>query len=156
MVVQRWQADHGTGFDLSRFDDFRAIVAKRTVAQVMHLADYDHDGRASEFYLQTSAGPCGHIEGIVIGVSRGNPRLHAFGTASRPGTPLHMQAQAWEDLLKASGPVEVVDWKCGDHGADTQTTLRLHWTAEGIHGTRRTFACTPDDKPGSLIEEEPL
>lgn len=155
-VVQRWPADYDTDFDLSKRQDFPAIVAKRPITQVMHFADYDHDGRANEFYLQTGAGPCGHTGGVVIGVSKRNPRLHAFGTASKPDKPLHMGEHAWQVLRNASGPIDVLAWACGDHASDTQTTLRLRWTPAGIDGSRRTFSCTPDDKPGILTGEDPL
>jgi hypothetical protein len=155
-VVQRWQPDTDKDFKLSMRPDFPAIVAKRPITQVMHLADYDHDGLPDEFYLQTEAQPCGKSFGIVIGISKRNPRLHAFGTASKPHKPLYLQKEEWEALRDASGPIEVVDWGCGDHASDTQTTLRLRWTPAGIDGSRRTFACTPDDKPGILTGEEPL
>ena len=155
-VVQRWQPDTHKDFKLSMRPDFPAIVAKRPITQVMHLADYDHDGLPNDFYLQTEARPCGKSFGIVIGISKRNPRLHALGTASNPGHPLYMQKDEWEALRHASGPIEVLDWSCGDHGSDKQNTLRLRWTPEGIDGSRRTFACTVDHKPGVLIGEEPL
>jgi hypothetical protein len=61
----------------------------------------------------------------------------------------------WEALRESSGPIEILDWPCGDHGASTETRLRLNWTAQGIEGTRREFACTPDHKAGDLLSEEP-
>jgi hypothetical protein len=155
-IVQRWRADTGKDFDLAMREDFPAIVAKRPTTQVMHLADYDHDGLSSEFYFQTEALPCGKSLGIVLGVSKTDPRLHAFGTASNPGKPLYMQKENWEALRDASGPIEVLDWACGDHGSDTQTTLRLRWTPNGIDGSRRTSACDPDGRPGILTGEDPL
>jgi hypothetical protein len=155
-VIQRWQADYEKDFEASNQQDFPAIVSKRPSIQVMHLADYDHDGLTSEFYLQTGVAPCGKSGGVIIGVSKRNPQLHVFGTSSKPDKPLYLQKREWEALRDASGPIEVLDWSCGDHGADARTTLQLRWTPGGIDGTCREFACTPDDKPGRLIHEEPL
>jgi hypothetical protein len=57
-------------------------------------------------------------------------------------------------LRRATGPIEVQDWACDDHGADTETTLRLRWTRDGIEGTRRDYTCPPDVR--HLIQEKPL
>jgi len=122
----------------------------------MHFADYDHDGDATEFYLQTESLPCGKSTGIVVGVSKSEPRLHVFGTSSTPSQPLYLQRQEWESLRDASGPIEVLDWACRDHASDTQTTVQLRWTAVGIEGTRRTFECTDSGNAGKLIDEDPL
>ena len=57
-VVQRWPPDYDKDYDkLTRkgFADF--ITSSRSTIKVMHFADYDHDGNATEFYLQTAAGP---------------------------------------------------------------------------------------------------
>jgi hypothetical protein len=45
-----------------------AEIAKRPPVQLMYFGDYDHDGAATEFYLQTDAVPCGKSYGVVIGV----------------------------------------------------------------------------------------
>jgi hypothetical protein len=156
-ITQRWpvneEEDDKAGL---KNEDISAIVTKRPTVQVMHLGDYDHDGQATEFYLQTEAEPCGKSVGVVVGISKNNPRLHALGTTSAPDKPLYLQRREWEALRDASGPVEVLDWPCGDHGADTETTLRLNWTAQGIEGTRREFTCTPEGKPGELLNEKQL
>jgi hypothetical protein len=153
-VVQRWEPDRDKDLRTS-LEDLPAVVGKRPSVQVMHFADYDHDGFQNEFYLQTEAAPCGKSVGIVIGISKTNPTLHVFGTASKPGKPLYMQKTAWEGLRDASGPIEFVHWRCGDHGSEEQTTLRLHWSTAGIDGTRLQFACNGFE-PGRLLQEEPL
>jgi hypothetical protein len=155
-VVQRWPPDEENDFKASEKQDFALTVAKRPMVQIMHFDDYDHDGGATEFYLQTEALPCGKSAGIVVGVSKTNLRLHAFAKASEPSKTLFMQKREWEALRDASGPTEVLDWRCADHAAGTQTTLHLHWTANGIDGTRREYACTPEDNPGELLREDPL
>jgi hypothetical protein len=152
-IIQRWQTER-YDLDENLKGDLPAMVAKRPVVQVMHLADYDHDGQKSEFYLQITTQPCGKNVGVLIGVSAGNPRLHVFGTATKPAEPMFMQEHEWEALHGTKGPVEVTDWTCGDHGADTETTLRLRWTPDGLAGTRRQFTCPPN--PRRLIAESPL
>src|ERR1700722_6318312 len=52
-IVQRWQPDYSKDFEASSKNNFTALVAKRPIVQIMHFADYDHDGHKTEFYLQT-------------------------------------------------------------------------------------------------------
>lgn len=139
-IVQRWAADYDKDFEALDRQDFSALVAKRRIVQVMQFSDYDHDGWRSEFYLQTEAAPCGRSVGVVIGISKRHPHLHVFGTVSKPDKPLYMQKAEWNALGRAPGPIEVVDWPCGDHGAETETRLRLRWTPEGVDGTRREYS----------------
>lgn len=144
-IVQRWRPDEPNDFALAHGDEFPEIVARRPVVQIMHFSDYNHDGQSSEFYLQTESAPFGKSVGIVIGVSKTNSQLHVFGTASKPNEPLYLQKREWESLRDASGPIEVVDWPCGDHGSEKEISLQLRWTPQGIDGKRRDFTC-----PGGL------
>jgi hypothetical protein len=156
-VVQRWQPDDEKDFDasLNSEDDFLALVAKRPVVQIMHFADYDHDGEASEFYLQTAA-PLNSAPnaGVVIGTSRKYPWLHVFGTASEPLEPLYLRKQDWDALRDAPGPIEVPGLPCEFIGRDTQTTVLLRWTLDGIEVAGREFTCPPE--PRRLIGEYPF
>jgi hypothetical protein len=93
---------------------------------------------------------------MVIGVSKRNPPLHVIGTASNPIKPLYMQKHEWEALRDASAPIEVLDWHCGDRGADTETTLSLRWTPRGIAGTVRDYACPSGIKSKKPTHVEPL
>jgi hypothetical protein len=154
-IVQRWEQDFEHDSEVINAPDFAQRLAKRPTEQVMHFADYDHDRQATEFYLQTDA-HSGHMWGVVMGISKMNPRLHVFGTAFHPDQPLHLQQEEWEALRDATGPIEVLDWQCGDHGAEEHTTVMLRWTAKGIEGAMRIYACGPDGKPGKLLSEEPL
>lgn len=139
------------------WDSMEHDVKKRPVAQIMNFADYDHDGSESEFYLQTDAVPCGKSEGIVVGVSQLNGKLHAFGTATHPNKPLYLLKREWDALREAStGSVTVLDWACGDHGAETETDLTLRWSKGGIDGVRREYACPEDGKRGRLVKTSPL
>jgi hypothetical protein len=156
-IVQRWPTDDKRDFDLSQKEGFSKIVSHRPVVQVMHFADYDHDGEQTEFYLQTETLPCGKSTGVVIGVSRSNPRLHVFSSASNPTKPLYLQGRQWEALRNASsGPIRVIDWRCGDHGADTQTEVQLDWSAGRIDGTRREYTCPAGNEPRHFVRKMPL
>jgi hypothetical protein len=154
-ILQRWEPNYETDFEASGEDDFLDVVSRRPIAKIMDFIDYDHDGQRSEFFLQTSTLPCGKRLGVVVGVSGSNQKLHAFGTATKPAEDLVLQKDIWEAFSHAQGPIEVVDWPCGDHGSDEETTVRLEHTNKGIDGVRRTFACPryPGQHP---IREEPL
>jgi hypothetical protein len=127
----------------------------RPVVQVMHLGDYNHDGLATEFFLQTDAKPCGKHYGVVLGITKDNPRVHPFGTIARPDVPLSMESDAWEILRTARAPVKIIDWLCEDHGSDEQVELELSWSPKGIEGVRRTYACTGNVRR-NLLTEDPL
>jgi hypothetical protein len=154
--VQRWQADFDNDAKDYKQDEFPALVAKRPTVQVMHFGDYNHDLRANEFYLQTESVACGKNAGIVIGLTKGVPRLHAFSAASNRENPLVLYKREWEAVRTAKGAVDILDWACGDHGSDTETRLRLHWTPEGLDGVRRQYTCPADGAPRRLIHEERL
>ena len=156
-VVQRWAADDDQDFKLSQRDDFESTVAKRPTVQVMNFADYDHDGKETEFYLQTEALPCGKSFGVVIGLSTYNPRLHVFGTVSNPEKPLYLQKRECEALRDASSaPITVLDWACYDHAAPNETDLELRWSPQGIDGVRREYSCPSKGETGGLLSEIPL
>jgi len=137
-------------------DAFLAQVRARPLVRIMRFGDYNHDGNSTEFFLQTGVEPCGKIEGIVVGVTVDDKRLHAFGTALHPDKPLVMQEREWEALLKTTGPTTVVDWSCGDHGSDTETDLALSATNGRIQAVRRVFGCTETGKRGHLLREHAL
>jgi hypothetical protein len=111
---------------------------------------------STEFYVETESLPCGKSAGIVVGVSKRIPRLHAFGTAAHPNRTLYLQQREWNALRDAAKPVTVVDWGCGDHAAQTQVELTLKWSAAGIEGVRREYDCGPLEKKGKLTGEHPL
>jgi hypothetical protein len=129
-------------------------IHSRPIVSIMNLRDFDHDGRATEFFLQTSAAPCGKRMGIVVGVSRGRPALHAFGSALNPAKPLVLRADHWDALAKSASPADRVDWACGDHGSDTQEELTLRADSAGVHVTRHFYQCNADCTRGSLLRSE--
>ena len=155
VLLQRWAVQDA---DLQDFDNesFAATVPARPVVTIMRFADYNHDGQATEFFLQTGVEPCGKITGIVIGVTADNPKLHAFVSTANPGKPLYLQKPEWEVLLKTTGPVQVLDWPCGDHGSENEKDVELSVTKSGIRAVRKTFECTETGKRGHLLEEKPF
>ena len=124
-ILQRWEPNYDTDFAALGKDGFLDVVARRPVVKIMDFVDYDHDGNRSEFYLKTDTLPCGKNVGVVVGISRSNQKLHVFGTGSKPTQPLLLQKHIWEALSRASGSVEVVDWPCGDHGSEEESTVSL-------------------------------
>jgi hypothetical protein len=114
--------------DTGKAPDIGDLVV-RPVGELMKLGDYDHDGRATELVLQVDAGPCGHAPAIVVGISKKNPTLHAFGTKDKPNEPLTLpRPDEWEKL-KAKPAVDFVTLPCGDHGAEEEVSL--HVIADG-------------------------
>src|SRR5207248_219360 len=97
-IVQRWAPHEDDGKTAYSDDAFAEKVARRPNVQVIHFADYDHDGQANEFFLQTGTEPCGKRTGIVVGLSRRNRRLHALGTIHNPDKSLSMRKESWEAL----------------------------------------------------------
>jgi len=94
-VLRRWAVPEG--FLGEEVDD--ATLARLPTADAMRLADYDLDGRATEFVLQVGTGSCGHAAAILVGVSPTFATLHAFGTEDHPDRPLILRDPTdWETL----------------------------------------------------------
>jgi len=134
--LRRWPV---TRADTGKKPDVADLVS-RPIETVMKIGDYDHDGRATEMVLVVGSEPCGHQPGVVVGISRSNPTLHAFASNDKPGAPLVLQhPEDWEKV-RAKPAVDLVEIACGDHGADSATSL--HVTADGdLHATESTKKC---------------
>jgi hypothetical protein len=154
-LVQRWELQSKDG-DETGSKEFAKRVSLRPVVNVMQFADYNHDGMATEFFLQTESLPCGKHAGIVIGLTRANSKLHVFGTALHPDKPVVLQKTEWDSLLKQPVGGETLDWACGDHGSDVETYVELHASNGNIQGIRREYKCTEDGKRGALRSEKPF
>ncbi len=131
-------------------------IRARPGPRVMQLADYDHDGEASEFLVQVSAGPCGHTQYVALGISRARPRLHALGTASNPDAALVMAGSAWQTLLEAMGEARATVWPCGDHGAEERGEIVLSARHGVIEASHRRYSCPDDGSPEVLLGSERL
>jgi hypothetical protein len=153
VIMQRW-AVSPHDIDAVESAELPARVRRRPVAKAIQFDDYDHDGVASEFFLQTGTLPCGKRTGIVLGVSRRNPKLHAFGTVLNPGKPLTMQIHEWLALAKSAGPTRVMDWTCGDHGGNTEVEVELTAAPVGIDATYREYECTDPFTRGRLLKSD--
>ncbi len=125
----------------SLFDDHETMLA--TTAHVLTFGDYDHDGRASEIVLQVGAGPCGHTSTIVVGVSKANPRLHAFTAAEDASTQLALDGRRDWETLRTKGALERVQIACGDHGATESTAVGVRASGGVLHATKKTSPCPP-------------
>jgi hypothetical protein len=150
-VLKIRAADFDRDLEASNKPGFVDAVAKRPLTQIMHLADYDHDGQKTEFYLQTGTEPCAKSYGLVIGVSKLRRKLHAFGRAV---DPMRLKKEVWEALRDSSGRVKVVERRCGDHGANTETVVELGWTQAGVEGVSREYSC--EVEPRVMLSEQPL
>jgi hypothetical protein len=119
----------------------------------MNFADYDHDGRATEFLLQVATKPCGKHEKALIGISKSNPHLHAFTTPEKPHVPLMLGAWEWDALLKSDGHVSIIDWNCGDHGSDHEWRAILEAYNGVLHAKLQSFECQAGGEAKKLTEE---
>ena len=132
------------------------VARKRPGPRVLQMADYDKDGNAAEFLVQVSAGPCGHTEYMLFGVSRAQPKLHAFGSVDHPGDALVLPGAAWQALLTSRGPARVTAWQCGDHGSDVRQELVLGATGGAIKVVQKTWSCPEDGSAERLLGETVL
>ncbi|HWQ25510.1 MAG TPA: hypothetical protein VN367_01890 [Chlorobaculum sp.] len=139
--LPKWPVHEGD-FDRAGSPGFSKIVQSRPIVRIMKFADYDHDGRSTEFLLQIGSGPCGHRQTVLVGISRSNPKLHAFGTVAHPDSPLVLESpDAWKQFLRSKGTTTVVSWPCGDHGSEEETDIKLIAEAEGIRAFHLRYTC---------------
>lgn len=151
-ALPRWPVEAGDHEDQKR-PGFAERVKQRPVVQVMKLGDFDHDGRATEFFLQTSSGSCPKTFGIVVGVSFENDRLHVFHSVEDPGNPLLLGADDWQKLLGAAEPMKRLERSCKQNGNQYESESLLFSQAGKISVQRLLFRCTPDGQRGELIKK---
>jgi hypothetical protein len=135
-------------------DARRQVLQRRKRVRAMVLGDYDHDGQAREFVLQTQAYGCGMREAVLIGVDRRDGRVRALGTAEHPDTPLVLEPETWA-LLRGSARIEAVETPCGDHGSELERVLRVLADEKGLHATSELYQCTETGR-GALASSEVL
>ncbi len=154
-ALQRWAPiETGPDSDWQQKDDpnFVAQVARRPETDVMQLADFDHDGQATEFPLQVGTLPCGKHQMVVIGISKTNPHLHVFSSEEKPDKPLILGSWEWQALRESAGPTDVIDWNCNDHGSIKE--WRVHLSADaGLIRARKTSDYCPQVKTSPLYQE---
>jgi hypothetical protein len=157
VVLQKWPVENS---DDRWYDGAPASamsqIRKREPMKAMEFADYDRDGQATEFLLQVSVAPCGKRAMMLIGASKANPALHAFGTAEHPDKPLILYVHIWQDLLDSKDGATSVEWSCGDHGSEVQDEIRIYADKAGIHATRLTYECDDSSARAKLKSTEVL
>lgn len=151
--LRRWKP--ASGDEALSPEQRAAVLAKRKSQRAMVLGDYDHDGQAREFVLQTAAHGCGLREAVLIGVDPRDGRMRALATAEHPERPLVLEPGTWAKLLKAA-EVESVETPCGDHGSEAEDVIRLRADARGLHATRELYRCTKQGGRGARESTEPL
>jgi hypothetical protein len=161
-VLQRWRPmTDGPNSDLKQMDpkladdNFDKEVSKRDLVEVMQVADFDHDGRATEFLIQVGTMPCGKHEMVLVGISQANPHLHAFSSVEEPGTPLVLGAWVWAALLKSDGPVDVVEWPCGDHGSDIESRVLVEAQHGLLHAKHHDRKCAAQEQASAPFNSTP-
>ncbi|HEV8631034.1 MAG TPA: hypothetical protein VGV61_12010 [Thermoanaerobaculia bacterium] len=153
VVLRRVEPTHAeTDGDLED-EQLADRVRARPSEPVLELADYDHDGRATEFLLQVESESCGKRIMVAIGVSRGEPELHVFHTEEHPEEPLYLRSDHWQTLRDEVSPVREVDWPCGDHASPIETELELSATRGGISVHERVYGCGDLDERQELMDE---
>lgn len=143
-VVSRWDLEPESSAS-------GASLGRRKAKRLMQFEDYDHDGAKSEFFLQTSTLPCGKSYGVVVGISKIRPKLHAFRSRN---AVIVVQKQTWLALKNSRQPVRVVEWPCDDHAAEEETEVEIGWSKTGIDGMVRQYSC--GRKPRIALSEQPL
>ena len=146
-VLQRWAPATGD-FDIGD-EDLPKKVRTRPLVQLMHFRDYDHDGLATEFFLETE--PQLREGGVVIGLRGTSNRLQVFGTARSATEPLLLPRHEWELLRNAKVPIDTLYSACGAYGSDREIRHLLNATPVGIVVTERTYECTGSGR-GRLLK----
>ena len=152
-VLRRWDV-RANDQDNMESSTFPGSVKARPISKIMKFGDYDRDGRATEFLLQIGTLPCGKSMTIAVGISRKNPRLHAFSSLKKPEEPLILRTEQWASIRKTAASFRTVQWQCGDHGSEVQIEYLLQAGNGTIRATRRTYECTGKGKRGALQKEE--
>ncbi|HVT53442.1 MAG TPA: hypothetical protein VHE77_17810 [Dongiaceae bacterium] len=150
----RWPMLDGD-FERDHKDDptLQAEIRRRPAPTVMRFADYDHDGAETEFLLPVGTLSCGKVQYAAIGVTAGNPHLHALGSAAHPDALLAMPLPAWHALLLKTEPSTIELQACGDHGSEERSTLTVSVGKDGIHAHERDFSCPADGSAAKLLQE---
>lgn len=141
-MLRRWAPREGDEY--IHPDKLMGVLGRRKSLRAMDLGDYDHDGQAREFVLQTSAFGCGMREAVLIGFDRRDGHVRALGTAEHPEKPLVLEPETWAELLKAK-QVERVEQECGDHGSEVRDVMRVSADDQGLHATLDRYPCTGDE-----------
>jgi hypothetical protein len=138
-ILQKYEYIDADG-DLTS-EQFQESITKRKPASILQLKDYNGDGLAAEFVLQVGAGPCGHRQGVLLGVdARGGP-IRVFGTKTNPAAPLSLEMKTWDSFLFKNS-FDSVEFGCGDHGSEDETVLHLSAKDGEFNAVEERFDCS--------------
>lgn len=143
--LARWPTNEKDPFDK---DPNVPEIKKRSEVSAMNLGDFDHDGRATEFALFTEPVVMGHVNTVIIGISKSEPKLHVF--ANDKNEPLILDRKKdWEKVRDAkTSPVTIKTVTCGDHGADQEEDDVVTFGPTGLSIKRVSHKCAgPAPKP---------
>lgn len=123
--------------------DRRVDAGRLPRVTYLDVADYDHDGRATEFAADLGELVCGHTEAVIIGITRDRPRLHVLRWADGGRMAMTSGRAGWEPV-RASARGDVATWRRGDHGVTDEE--RMRWWPAG-HGLQNEeyVAASPDE-----------
>ncbi|ESQ79587.1 hypothetical protein [Asticcacaulis sp. YBE204] len=124
-ILQRWP-EHRDDYDRAQANPVATEqrIVQRTPVILMNIADYNHDGRATEFLLQVDTLPCGKRQFIALGLSADGVKLQAL-TSKESAEPLILNAGGWAALKASPKPRTVEVWPCDDHGSAVHSTVRV-------------------------------
>jgi hypothetical protein len=113
--------------------------ASATAATLEHLpwitwldiADYNHDGQATEFAVNVGRIACAVQVSLVVGVTRDRPRFHVLRWANGD-TMSNAVDQTWWDDVRDRSRGEHVSIACGDHGYPGEQRIRWWPTPHGL------------------------
>jgi hypothetical protein len=125
-------------------DQLKEELAKRRPSTIMDLKDFNHDGLAAEFVLQVAAGPCGHQQGVLLGVDAKGGPIKVFGGAANPGAPLVLEYASWFNFLMKNS-FDSLEFGCGDHGSDDEMVIHLSIKDGAFVAEEEVFDCTGKD-----------
>lgn len=155
-VLPRWPIlDEDTHRLVADDATLAAEIRARPPVPVIKPVDYDRDGLAQEFLIQTDVQPGGKRFYVAVGVNRTTGRLDWLRSTARPDRPLVLNWAVWQALAKGAQNIDVVRWDCGDHGSEVLETYRLSGKAGRVDVRLRTFACADAGGIGDLQQEEP-
>jgi hypothetical protein len=150
--LQRWRpipsSAHDEDDDWHHASDltFLRRVKARGLTELMRIADYNHDGLASEFLVQVGTRPCGKNVQVLVGLSRTNPHLHVFASAQAPDEPLELFSWVWEAVRKSAKPVHMIEWACGDHMSSVESSVTVA-TRNGVFQVQHSSDPCPEEPP---------
>jgi serine/threonine protein kinase len=142
-TLPRWNlsdADREAARNTPAGGDPSARFATRPPARIMRLGDYDGDGTAAEFALPVSTSSSGHVYTVLVGLFDGERLSLAAPRGWRRERFTLAQPHRWE-LIRGGRSARVVQWECGNHGADREEFMDLSWSNGELLAAERSRPC---------------